>query len=479
MTFDIQKRHHYWFQKISQIPRASYNEKEISDFICNFAKQHDLQYKQDAVWNVCVFKPASKAYENASPLILQAHMDMVPAIRPGSKHDFAKDPIELIEKDGWLYAKDTTLGADDGIGVAMMLAILEDDHLPHPPLECIFTVQEEVGLGGAMHLQKEDIQADRLISLDSMNHDVADLCCAGGCYGQAIAKLHMIENHAPTYVLHIAGLQGGHSGTDIHKERGNANSVIVRIMEEAIQKDIDIHIVNMTCTSRSNAIPPEAEITFASNCETQQLYKQIQQSFAAIQNELVSSDPNITYTCQQVTQAHKASDTQSSQDFIHFLYICPSGFQHASMSIPGLTVTSLNLGTIETKDDTITMQWLIRSMFASAVQDISRKIEVCAKAYHIDYQANTFFPGWEYAEVSPIRDKFAKALERHGNTLKTEAAHGGLEVGVFASLHPGLDITTVGAVCENYHTFDERLQISSFDYGFEILKDIIAQCCED
>lgn len=479
MTFDIQKRHHYWFQQISQIPRASYNEKGISDFICAFAKEHNFKYKQDEVWNVCVWKQASKGYENASALILQAHMDMVPAVRPGSKHDFTKDPIELIEKDGWLYAKDTTLGADDGIGVAWMLAILEDDSIQHPPLECIFTVQEEVGLGGAMHLQKEDIQADRLISLDSMNHDVADLCCAGGCYGQAQAKLHMLENHAPTYVVHIAGLQGGHSGTDIHKERGNANIVIIRMMEEALHQGIDIHIVNMHCSSRSNAIPPEAEMTFASDSDAKRIVTVLQKSFAEIQNELSSSDPNITYTCQQCPQAPRAANTQTSEDFIHFLSICPNGFQHVSMSIPGLTVTSLNLGTIETKDDTITMQWLIRSMFASAVQDISRKIAICAKAYHIEYQAHTFFPGWEYAKVSPIRDKFAKALEKHGNTLKTEAAHGGLEVGVFASLHPGLDITTVGAVCENYHTFDERLQISSFDYGFEILKDIIAQCCED
>lgn len=479
MAFDLQKRHHYWFQQISNIPRASYNEKAISDFICQFATTHNLQYKQDEVWNVFVFKPASKGKESASPLILQAHMDMVPAIRPGAKHDFQKDPIQLVEKDGWLYAKDTTLGADDGIGVAMMLTILEDDSIPHPPLECIFSVQEEVGLGGAMHMKPEDIQADRMISLDSMNHDVADLCCAGGCYGNATAQLLMEENEEPTYTLHISGLQGGHSGADIHKERGNANLVLTRILVEAMEENVDIHIVNMTCTSRSNAIPPEADITFTSATKKNELMDTIQRSFDAIQNELSSSDAHIAYTCKEIQKAPKAADKRSTQNFLYFLYTCPTGFQHASMSIPGLTVTSLNLGTISTNNDTISMQWLIRSMFASAVKDLSHKIEILAKTYAISYEASTFFPGWEYAEISPIRDKFEKALKNHGDTLKKVAEHGGLEVGVFSSLHPGLDITTVGAVCQNFHTYEERLNISSFDFGFEILKDILKQCCED
>lgn len=480
MEFDVNKyRHHYWFQKMNEVPRASFNEKGISDFICAFAKEHNLEYRQDEAYNVFVFKPASKGAENASPLILQAHMDMVPAKRPGSNHDFEKDPIELVEKDGWLYAKDTTLGADDGLGVAYMLSILEDDQISHPKLECIFTVQEEVGLGGALAMKPEDIQADRMISLDSMNNDVADLCCSGGCYVNTKGKMNMIENSAPTYQLHIGGLQGGHSGADIHLEKGNANVIAVRILKEAIDQGVDIHLVNMQCDSRSNAIPPETDIVFTSSTDYSELEKKISESSSFIKEELKSSDPNYEYTLNVVETVKECADQKTTENILNFMYICPNGFQHKSMSIEGLTVTSLNLGAISTKDNTISIQYFVRSMFESAVKDIANKIKVCADIFGLEYQTSDYFPGWEYSEVSPIRDKFAKALENHGKTLKKVAEHGGLEVGVFAALHPGLDITTVGAVCEYFHTFDERLNIASFNLGIEIIKDILEQCTND
>lgn len=480
MEFDVNKyRHHYWFQKINEVPRASFNEKGISDFICNFAKEHDLKYQQDKAYNVFVFKPASKGAEKASPLILQAHMDMVPAKRPGSKHDFEKDPIELVEKDGWLYAKDTTLGADDGLGVAYMLTILEDDSISHPALECIFTVQEEVGLGGALAMKPEDIQADRMISLDSMNNDVADLCCAGGCYINAKKTMNMCDNSFLTYQLHIGGLQGGHSGADIHLEKGNANVIAVRILKEVMDEDADIHFVSMNCVSRSNAIPPETDIIFTSNTSQTELEKKISESSSYIKEELKSSDPNYEFTLNLVENAKKCADYKSTEELLSFMYICPNGFQHKSMAIEGLTVTSLNLGAISTNDNTISIQYFVRSMFESAVKDIANKIKICANIFELEYQTSDFFPGWEYEEISPIRDKFAKALGNHGKTLKKVAEHGGLEVGVFSALHPGLDITTVGAVCEYFHTFDERLNIESFNLGIEILKDILEQCTKD
>lgn len=480
MEFDVNKyRHHYWFQKMNEVPRASFHEKGISDFICAFAKEHHLEYRQDEAYNVFVFKPASVGAENASPLILQAHMDMVPAKRPGSTHDFDKDPIELVEKDGWLYAKDTTLGADDGLGVAYMLTILEDDSIVHPKLECIFTVQEEVGLGGALAMKPEDIQADRMVSLDSMNNDVADLCCAGGCYVDVVGTMNMVENDAPTYQLHICGLQGGHSGADIHLEKGNANVIAVRILKETMNASIDVHLVSMQCESRSNAIPPESDIIFTSKTDKTELENKISEISSFIHEELKSSDPNYRYTLNVIETAKECADQQSTENILNFMYICPNGFQHKSMAIKDLTVTSLNLGSISTKDNKILIQYFVRSMFESAVKDIANKIKVCANIFHLAYQTSDFFPGWEYSEVSPIREKFAKALENHGKTLKKVAEHGGLEVGVFSSLYPGLDITTVGAVCEYYHTFDERLNIESFNFGLEILKDILNQCTQD
>ena len=192
-----------------------------------------------------------------------------------------------------------------------------------------------------------------------------------------------------------------------------------------------------------------------------------------------SSDPNYGYTLNVIDTVKECADNKSTEELLNFMYICPNGFQHKSMAIDGLTVTSLNLGSISTKDNTISIQYFIRSMFESAVKDLSNKIKVCANVFGLEYQTSDFFPGWEYEEISPIRDKFAKALENHGKKLKKVAEHGGLEVVVFSALHPGLDITTVGAVCENYHTFDERLYIESFNLGLEILKDILGQCTKD
>lgn len=474
-----QKRHHYWFEEISRIPRASYNEKGISDFVCEFAKEHGLEYYRDEVWNVFVFKPASKGAENASPLILQAHMDMVPAKKPGSDHDFAKDPIELVEEDGWLKAKDTTLGGDDGIGVAWMLSILEDETMVHPALECIFSVQEEVGLGGALAMKPEDIRADRLISLDSMDHDVADLCCSGGCYIDCKATLNMIDADAPAYRLHVGGLAGGHSGVEIHLEKGNANVCAVRILEEAMEKNIHINMVSFTCGSRSNAIPPECDVVFVSDSDEETLRSVIAASSERIRRELDSSDPGFFTSVEKEEGVTECADEISSRKLLNFLYMCPNGFMHQSMAIEGLTVTSLNLGAIHTEGNAVCMQWLVRSMFDSAVYDLARRIRIAAACNDVEYSAGDFFPGWEYAKISPLRDKFAKALENHGGTLKEVASHGGLEVGIFASLHPGIDITTVGAVCRDYHTYDEKLDIDSFDYGFEILKDMMEQCTHD
>lgn len=476
MLFNISNRECYWFSKISKIPRSSYHEKEISDFIVQFAKEHSLKYTQDDVWNICIYKQASKGYEEAKPIILQGHMDMVPSKELDSNHDFIKDPIEIYEEDGYLKAKGTTLGADDGIAVAWMLSILEDETLIHPPLECIFTVQEEVGLGGALRLKASDIQADRLISLDSMEEGEADLCCAGGCYVECTKELHIIPNTDNTYKLEINGLKGGHSGTDIHLERGNAIHILVRILQEI---NYDVNLVNFTCDNAANVIPSNASITFTSNTNTEIIHNAIQESFEHIKEELLSSDKDISYTFTQIDTVSSSADNASTNDLLDFIQMTPNGFYHRSMSIEGLTVTSLNLGTIKTNDNKITMTWLLRSMFDSAVKDLCKKIEIAAKRCDVEFNASSFFPGWQYSEVSPIREKFAKALEHQGRKLKVKAEHGGLEVGIFASLHQGLDITTVGANCTGYHSPQEKLDIQSFHNGLKTLKDILEQCAKE
>ena len=211
--FDLSRPQNFWFNEIAKIPHPSYHEKKISDFIVQFAKDRGLNWKQDHVWNVIVEKPASPGYEEAAPLILQAHIDMVPAKADGVVHDFENDPLDLyVDEEGWLHARGTTLGGDDGHGVAYMLAILDDDTLPHPPLQCFFTTMEEVGLKGSMELKPEDVKADRMINLDGGGETSTGVSAAGGCTVYIHKDIEWVDNEKPTYNLNIDGLTGGHSG---------------------------------------------------------------------------------------------------------------------------------------------------------------------------------------------------------------------------------------------------------------------------
>ncbi|WP_205946273.1 beta-Ala-His dipeptidase [Stecheria intestinalis] len=470
----------YWLRKISEIPRPSYHEKAISDFIVKFAEEHGLKAEQDEVWNVIVEKPASAGYEQAPALILQGHMDMVPQKRPGSDHDFRKDPIRLKEENGLLKAEDTTLGADDGLGVAWMLAVLEDDTLIHPRLECLFTVQEEVGLGGAMHLKPEAIRADRLLSLDCCSKGITDLCCAGGQYAYMDAKLNWIANESAVYEMQIGGLKGGHSGADIHRERGNAVCIAARIAEEMIRNGIEVRAISLNCDEKANAIPRTCSFRFASSSKEPEIRASIQTSAEKISEELHSSDPGFSCIVSASKPEEKAADEVSTKNLLDFIWLAPQGFQHRSMDpkLNGLTVTSLNAGTAETFEDRITVTWLIRSMFDSASADLLGILKTLASRCKVGFRYTEFFPGWQYAEHSELREIYAEVMKKQGRELKAEAEHGGLEVGIFAALHPGLDICTLGADCRYYHTYDEELDLASFRRGYQTLRGIIAECVE-
>lgn len=477
--FHPSNRIEYWFQEISKIPRPSQQEKQISDFIVQFAEKHHLKYKQDEVWNVIVEKPASEGFEDKTPLILQAHMDMVPDQKPGYVHDWSKDPVFLKEEDGFLMAEGTTLGADDGIGVAWMLAILEDDSLIHPPLECIFTVMEEIGLNGARALKADAIRADRLISLDSMNENACDLCSAGGCYAKAEKQLVMQKNADNTYRLEITGLFGGHSGTDIHKERGNAIKIITRILQEIRMQGIDINLVSLNGGTKENAIMWNANAVFVSSQTEDILLKEIQNSFSAIHTELMESDPGVSFVFSSVEQAKQCADQKSTKELLDFLYLIPDGFQHRSIAIEGLTVTSTNLGVISTKDNTVTMNILMRSTMDSAVEHLCNRMNVLAQMTGTVFTRDEFFRGWNYDPDSVLRKQFSEVLDEEGTELKMNAEHGGLEVGIFAGLHPGLDIITLGANCTGYHTFEEKLDLKSFEHSYYVLRKLITKCANE
>lgn len=475
MEFDLTKPYNYYFNEICRIPHGSRNEKALSDYIVSFARERNLKVKQDKAYNVMIDKPASPGAENAPALIIQAHIDMVCAAEPGVKHDFAHDPLDLyVDDEGCLRARGTTLGADDGKGAAYMLAILADDTLKHPRLECIFTTGEEIGLVGASQLTPEDIHADQLICLDGGGETATNLSSAGGCDVSVDLTLNMVPNSEPAYTLTATGLAGGHSGGQIHMELGNADTLAVRILEELRNRDIPVHLVSLSGGLKDNAIPDTCTITFTSPAEPKTIQDSVSLSAAAIRNELKESDPGFKASLSPAEADRHADDT-SSNDLLDFIFLMPNGFQHRSLAIPGLTLTSLNLGILTTDGAKVHMQTLVRSAIDSAVDDLMHKLQILCDRFDYAFSTQNRYPGWNYKPVSRLRDIYAEVLRERGQELKLIAVHGGTECGVFAGLNPNLDIITFGAVSKDAHTPRESLDLASYDRSYDILCEILAK----
>lgn len=475
MEFDLSKRHCFYFNEIAKIPHGSKNEKAISDYVVNFAKEHNLKYKQDAVYNVIIDKEASQGYENAEPLILQAHMDMVPEKNRDSDHDFLKDPLDLYVEDGLLKARGTTLGADDGTGVAYMLAILEDDSLPHPALECIFTTMEEIGLLGASELKPEDVHANRMVSLDGGPEGCTLLSSAGGATVYSRRKITWVENSNPAYCVMVKGLTGGHSGGEIHKEKGNANKLVARLVKEAQLAGVDVQLVKYNGGLKDNAIPREADIVFTSTTPVEEIRTALEKTAGDIKTELEFSDAGFQMEFTE-TSADKKISLEDSQKILDYAYLIPDGFKHRSMVIEGLTVTSLNLGVVVTDEEMITFSSMLRSALDSGTQNLINEINVLAGIQGMEVEATAIYPGWNYSETSAMRDIYSKVMKDRGQELKVEAAHGGCECGIFKGLNPNIDIISFGPIARYIHTPDEELDLGSFDRAYDILCAIVKEC---
>ena len=475
MEFDLNKRHCYWFNELCKIPHGSRNEKQLSDFIVEFAKAHNLTYKQDGVYNVIIDKEASPGYENSEPLILQAHMDMVCEKNNDCDHDFLKEGLNLYVEDGLLKAKGTTLGADDGTGVAYMLAILEDDSLAHPKLSCIFTTMEEIGLLGAAELKPEDVHGHRMVSLDGGGECHTLLSSAGGGTAIVTRKVSYETNNDPCLSLQVKGLLGGHSGGDIHLEKGNANKIAARLIKEAQLSGLNLGLVSFNGGMKDNAIPREAVAVLACGSDREKLKEFFKEKEKDIWRELEFSDAGFKLELKDV-ECDKKMSTKDSQAFIDMLYLFPNGFRNRSMVIEGLTTTSLNLGVVKTNGDTVEIDALVRAALDSNTDDLLNQISVLSGLLGFEYRVEGKYPGWSYSEVSPMRDVFRKVCEDQGKVLEISAAHGGCECGVFKGLDPKIDIISFGPVTRFIHTPDEELDLESFDRSYKLLCEIIKEC---
>lgn len=467
-VLDHSKLHQKYFEELSEIPRASFKEEKCADYLEQFAKEHELRYVRDEIGNVIIYKPASAGYEDHEPVILQAHTDMVCEKNADCNHDFDTEPLELYVENGWLKAKGTTLGADDGMGCAYMMALLVMD-LPHPALECVFTVQEEVGLYGAFALKKEYFKGKRYVNLDFGAGGKGTCTTSAG--GEMITIKKSIEYdpcELPAYRVFVTGLAGGHSGGCINKELGNALKICARIMKE-ISGCCDVQVIDFNGGLKNNAIPRECEAVFASSAKEETIREAVESKTAEIRNEIGYQEPEFKVEFGKA-ESKPAICEETSADLIDLMYILPTGLRHRSLQIADLPTASENLAVIRCMEDHVEIGYSLRAEKASLRDQMEKEICILAAMYDGAVSIHGKYPSWEYNPNSEMRETMKKVFaEQKNEEMQTFATHGGLECGVFCDLIPGLDVVTMGAECQGAHTPQEMMNLASFDQMFDVL----------
>lgn len=448
-----------WFYELNQIPRCSGEEKQVSDFLVNFAKERDLEVYQDEIYNVIIKKPGTEGYEDLEPIIIQGHMDMVCVKGNDSNHDFSKDPIEMIVEGDFLRANDTTLGADDGIAVAYGLAILDSDDLKHPPLEILITTNEETGMDGVHGLSSEHLQGKTLLNIDSEEEGIFLTSCAGGATKITRFNLQKEDKKSDGLEIKISGLKGGHSGMEIIKQRANAIKLMGRILDTA-RRSNDLTLAQFSAGTKHNAITNIAQASFATD-NAPELKKVIADFGEKLKEEYRVEDPGLTIEINEV-KIEKAYTKELSENVIDYIMMVPDGVQSMSRDIEGLVQTSLNNAIIEEKDGILEIITSARSASSSSLREILNKLEIIAKRAGADTEEEGNYPAWQYDENSPIRDK---ALEVYKDLFGTEAEvsaiHAGLECGLLKEILPETDMLSFGPNLFDVHTEKEHISIES------------------
>jgi dipeptidase D len=467
-----------YFEEISSIPRGSGNEKGISDYLVSFAKKHKLDVIQDEALNVIMKKPASRGYENSPGIVIQGHMDMVCEKKPEVEHDFIKDPIKLRVVDDMLYAEGTTLGGDDGIAVAMGLAVMASENIAHPPIELVVTTSEETGMDGALALDPKNVSGKTLINIDSEEEGMLLVSCAGGCSSKTnipIAWKDLNGNLEP-FSIEIQGLKGGHSGAEIHKGRANSNKLLARLLKSLSPK-MSFNISYIKGGSKHNAIAREAQAVICINGENKALLKdQVSKLEKIFKDEFKTADPDLKVNLKAAEEKpKKIMDDATTKNVVNFLYLIPNGVQSMSMDIENLVESSLNLGVVQTKDDSVEIISSIRSSVGSIKENIFDTITAIASLTNGKVVAESAYPEWKYNPNSKIREIFIDVYEKlFGKKPLVTAIHAGLECALFEEKFNGqLDMISFGPTMFGVHTADEHLSIPSTQRTWKYLVEIL------
>ena len=466
-----------YFEEISAIPRGSGNEKQISDYMVEFAGKHGLEVIQDKALNVIIKKPAAYGYENASTVILQGHLDMVCEKNKGTTHDFEKDPIRLKVIEDMIYAQGTTLGADNGIALAYILAILASKDIPHPSLEALFTSDEENTMSGAPALDAGKLNGKLLINLDSEEEGRFLVSSAGGQKAKLVipVKWEKAPQNLAAYTLSIGGLKGGHSGMEIDKGRGNANKLMGRLLN-SINKEYEIHIAEINGGLKSNAIPREAEVLLLIEAENQlKLEAAINGLELLFRDELRAADPDAYVRFESIAdKVERVFSKETADSVISSLVLLPNGIQSMSMEIAGLVESSTNLGVVNTKDNEIWLVNEIRSSVRSLKKSIFSQVEALAVAMNGSVRVESEYPEWQYNPESKLRPLFIKVYkEKYQVEPEIIAIHAGLECGIFMNKISGLDAISLGPNMYDVHTPNEHLNIPSTERVWEFLLEAL------
>lgn len=469
------------FAEINKIPRPSHKEQKMGAFLVDFGKKHGLETLQDSTGNVLIRKPATKGMENLKTTVLQSHMDMVCEKEAGLNFDFEKDAIQTYIDGDWLKAKGTTLGADDGIGVAMQMAILADDTIQHGPLECLFTVCEEEGLNGAMGLEAGFMKADYLINLDSEDEGLIFVSCAGGANTKATFNVVLEDTPANQFFfkIQISGLTGGHSGDDIEKKRGNANKLLARLLEAF--KKYDIRIADIQSGGLHNAIPRDG---YAVACVPTQFKENLRVDFnvmtAEFEEEFSATEQNMRFKLESTQPTAKVIDKTSGNNLITALVSVPNGVLAMDQNIPDFVETSSNLASIHLNKDKVNIVTSQRSNIMSARKNASAMVRGVFSLAGADAETGEGYPGWKLDPNSPLLSITVEAYKRlFAKDPEIRAIHAGLECGLFSLKYPHVDMVSFGPTLRGVHSPEERLLIPTvqkvWEHLLETLKNIPAK----
>lgn len=464
------------FADLNAIPRPSKKEEQVIEFMMNFGKNLHLETFTDSVGNVIIKKPATKNFEDRKTIVLQSHLDMVHQKNSSTIFDFENEGINMFIEGDWVTADGTTLGADNGMGVAAIMAVLSSKEIQHPTIEALFTIDEETGMTGAMGLKPGLLEGEILLNLDTEEDDEIGMGCAGGVDITATRKYseELTPDNAKGFSITVKGLNGGHSGMDIHKGLGNANKIMNRLLFEGFTK-FGLRISEINGGSLRNAIPRESKAIVSIDAVSMEIFlKEIQQLITRIKNEFLTVEPNLIIEIQKVTTPEKVMEVGVQENFIKAIYTSLNGVYRMSPTISGLVETSNNIARVIAKEGLIKINCLTRSSSDSSKQDLTNSLKSAFELAGFDIEVSGEYPGWQPNIHSKILEVVSNIYEElHGKKARVAACHAGLECGILGQNYPTMDMVSFGPTILGAHSPDEKVSISSTQKFWNFLQEIL------